>query len=126
VTLTNAPAGSEILVLELVALFLTVATIRILLNAVKKFTPDNLGDTQFFWTVILIMIPFVMLIYFGQAIIICNQMVARSGGPTALPLELSWRKVVPATVTYIGLTLWVWRRWPSVAIRPAVRRGRLP
>jgi hypothetical protein len=88
--------------------FAPTATIRILLYAIQEFIPDDFGDPQFFWIVILVMIPFVMLIYFGLAIIICNEITARSGRPTVLPLELSSRKIVPATVTYIGLTLWVW------------------
>jgi hypothetical protein len=113
-TLTNAPAGSEIIFLELVALFLTVATIRILLSAIQKLTPDDFGDPQIFWIVILVMIPFVMLVYFGLAIIICNEVTARSGRPTLLPLELSLRKIVPAAVAYIGLILWVWLRWRKV------------
>jgi hypothetical protein len=102
-TLSNAPAGSEIILLESVALFLTVATMWILLHAIKGFTPDD------FWIVILLIIPFAMLIYFGSAIIICREMAARSG--PLLPLELSLRKVVPMTVTYIGLTMWLWLRW---------------
>jgi hypothetical protein len=126
-TLANAPAGSEILLLELVALFLTVATMRILLHAIQKFTPDDFGNPQFFWIVILVMIPFVMLIYFGLAIIICNEITARSGRPTMLPLELSWRKIVPATVTYIGVSAWVWFRWrKNAARRIAANVAKLP
>jgi hypothetical protein len=110
-TLANAPAGSEILLLELVALFLTAATVWSFLYAIKTLSPDEFEDPQFIWTVLFVIIPFVMLIYFGLAIIICNEITARSGRPTLLPLELSLRKIVPATVTYIGLTLWVWLRW---------------
>jgi hypothetical protein len=108
-TLTNAPAGSEIILLELIALFLTVATMWILLFAIKAFSPDD------FLVVILVIIPFVMLIYFGSAITICSEIAARSGPP--LPLELSLRKVVPLTVTYIGLTLWLWFRWRKLPQR---------
>jgi hypothetical protein len=107
-TLINAPAGTEIILLELVALFLTVATMWILLYAIEAFTPDD------FWIVILLIIPFVMLIYFGSAIIICSEMAARSGPP--LPLELSLRKVVPMAVTYIGLTVWLWLRWHKLVV----------
>jgi hypothetical protein len=113
-TLANAPAGYEIILLELVALFVTAATTWILLNAIKTLSPDEFENPQFFWIVILVMIPFVMLVYFGLAIIICTEITARSGRPTLLPLELSLRKIVPATVTYIGLTLWVWLRWRTL------------
>jgi hypothetical protein len=54
-----------------------------------------------------------MLIYFGLAIAICNEIVARSGRPI-LPTELSLRKIVPAAVTYIGVSAWVWLRWRKV------------
>jgi hypothetical protein len=93
---TDAPAGSEIVLLELVALFLTVATIWILLNAIKTFTPDDFENPNF--------------VYFGLTIIICNEMAARFGRSTVLPLGLSLRKIVPVTVTYIGLSAWVWLR----------------
>jgi hypothetical protein len=52
---------------------------------------------------IIVIIPFVMVIYFGLATIICNEIVAARSLPI-LPLELSLRKIVPATVTYIGLS----------------------
>jgi hypothetical protein len=80
----------------LAALFLTVATIWILLNAIKTFTPDDFENPNF--------------VYFGLTIIICNEMAARFGRSTVLPLGLSLRKIVPVTVTYIGLSAWVWLR----------------
>jgi hypothetical protein len=73
-------------------------------------------DLRFFLVLIVVMIPFVMLIYFGLAIIICNDMVARSGRPV-LPLELSWRKIMPATVSYVGLSAWMWLRWRNVILK---------
>ena len=103
--LPNAPAGTEIIVLELLALFLTVATIWIM----QVLNPKEI-DFRSFLVLITVIIPFVMVIYFGLAIIICNEMVARSGRPI-LPLEPTLRKIVPATVTYIGLSAWVWLRW---------------
>jgi hypothetical protein len=111
--MTNAPAGTEIILLELMALFATVATIWYLLYAIKTYSPDELKDPQFLWTLLLVIIPFVMLIYFGAAIMICNEIVARYDRPT-LPLELSLRKIVPPAVTYIGLSVRVWVRWRKV------------
>jgi hypothetical protein len=113
-TLTTAPPGSEIFILELLALFLTVATIWFLLYAIEK-RPEEI-NLRFFLVLIVVIIPFVMLIYFGLAIIICNVIVARSGRPI-LPLELSLRKIVPATVTYIGLAAWIWLRWRNVILK---------
>jgi hypothetical protein len=103
-TLTNLPPGSGLFVL--LALFLTVATVWLLLYAIET-RPKEI-DARFFLVFIVVVIPFVMLIYFGLATIICNEIVADR--PT-LPLELSLRKIVPATVTYIGLSAWVWLRW---------------
>jgi hypothetical protein len=106
-TLTNLPPGSGLFVL--LALFLTVATIWLLLRAIE--TRPNEIDLRLFLVSIVVIIPFVMVIYFGLATIICNEIVA--GRPT-LPVELSLRKIVPATVTYIGLSAWVWLRWRKV------------
>ena len=60
-----------------------------------------------FLVLIIVIIPFVMVIYFGLATIICNEIVAARSGRPILPLELLFlRKIVPATVTYIGLSTW--------------------
>ena len=105
-TLTNAPPGSGLFVL--LALVLTVATIWLLLHAIETHPKEI--DAQSFLVLIVVIIPFVMVIYFGLATIICNEIVAARSLPI-LPLELSLRKIVPATVTYIGLSTWVWLRW---------------
>ena len=110
-TLTNAPPGSGLFVL--LALVLTVATIWLLLHAIE--TRPNEIDARSFLVLIIVIIPFVMVIYFGLATIICNEIVAARFGRPILPLELlSLRKIVPATVTYIGLSTWVWLRWRKV------------
>ena len=110
--LTNAPPGSGLFVL--LALFLTVATIWLLLYAIEK-RPKEI-DARFFLVFIIVIIPFVMGIYFGLAAIICNEIVA--AGRPILPLELlSLRKIVPATVTYIGLSAWVWLRWRKLTLK---------
>ena len=107
-TLTNAPPGSGLFVL--LALFLTVATIWLLLYAIETRTRER--DVQSFLVFIIVIIPFVMLIYLGLATIICNEIVVARSGRPILPLgDLSLRKIVPATVTYIGLSAWVWLRW---------------
>ena len=105
-TLTNAPPGSGLFVL--LALFLTVATVWLLLRAIE--THPNEINAQSFLVLVIVIIPFVMMIYFGLATIICNEIVAARSNPPILPLELSLRKIVPATVTYIGLSTWVWLR----------------
>jgi len=109
-TLTNVSPGSGLFVL--LALFLTVATVWLLLRAIE--TLPNEINAQSFLVLIIVIIPFVMGIYFGLATIICNEIV--SGRPN-LPLELSLQKIVPATVTYIGLSAWVWLRWRKLILK---------
>jgi hypothetical protein len=116
-TALNYSPAPEIFPLDLVALFLTVATIWSFLYSKKSFASDEDEDSQFFWIVIFVVIPFVMLIYFGSAIIIFDKLATGGSGVTALPLQLSLRKVLPATVTYIGLTAWFWLRWRKFVIR---------
>jgi hypothetical protein len=107
-TLTNLPPGSGLFVL--LALFLTVATIWLLLYAIETRIPEEI-DPRTLLVLIIVIIPFVMVTYFGLAAIICGEVVgARSGRPT-LPLEPSLRQIVPAIVTYIGLSAWIWLRW---------------
>ena len=109
VTLTNLPPGSGLFVV--LALFLTVATVWLLLRAIE--TLPNEINVQSFLVLIIVFIPFVMGIYLGLAAIICNGIVGRPN----LPLELSLRKIVPATVTYIGLSAWVWLRWRKLILK---------
>ena len=96
------------------ALFLTVATIWLLLYAIE--TRPKQIDARSFLVFIIVIIPFVLGVYFGLAAIICNEIVA--AGRPILPLELlSLRKIVPATVTYIGLSAWVWLRWRKLILK---------
>jgi hypothetical protein len=111
--LTNAPPGSGLFVF--LALFLTVATIWLLLYAIETHAPKEI-DPRFFLVFIIVIIPFVLGIYFGLATIICNEIAAARSVPI-LPLELSLRKIVPATVTYIGLSAWVWLRWRKLILK---------
>ena len=65
-------------------------------------------------TAIIVIIPFVMVIYFGLATIICNEIVA---GRPILPLELSLRKLVAATVTRVLGTI------PAIQLAHAGRKA---
>ena len=112
-TLTNLPPGSGLFVL--LALSLTVATVWLLLRAIETLPKEI--NAQSFLILIIVIIPFVMMIYFGLATIICNEIVAARSNPPILPLELSLRKIVPATVTYIGLCAWVWLRWRKLILK---------
>ena len=69
----------EIVLVDLLALFLSVVTVSILWYAVKKISSDDVKDLQSFLTFNLVIVPFVMIIYFGLAVINCDAMAARSG-----------------------------------------------
>jgi hypothetical protein len=84
----------------------------ILWYVVKKGFADDVKDLQFLLTFIVVVIPFVMLIYFGLAVINCDAMAARAGWPLVLPLDgpLSPLVLGPAAF-YIGQTMWLWWDW---------------
>jgi hypothetical protein len=54
----------EIVMIDLLALFLSIATVEIVWYAAKKACPTEVGDLQFFLTFILVIVPFVMTIFF--------------------------------------------------------------
>ena len=96
------------------ALFLTVATLWILLYA----DPNEGSSPRDFFVLIVVVIPFVMLIYFGLAVIICDNIGLARGWSTALPLQIFSRaEGLAAAVTYIGLSVWLWLRWRKLRIR---------
>ena len=66
---------------------------------------------------IVVVIPFVMLIYFGLAVIICDKISVGRGWPTTLPLQLSTAEALAMAVTYPSLTVWLWLRWRKLRIR---------
>ena len=59
----------EIVVIDLLALFLAVAAVEIIWYVVKKAFPDEDRDLRFFLTFILVVVPFVLTVCFGFAII---------------------------------------------------------
>jgi hypothetical protein len=106
-TLTTIPC-----LLYFAALFLTVATLWILLYADEGSSPQD------FFVLIVVVMPFVMVIYFGLAVIICDNISLARGWPTALPLQIFSRaEGLAAAVTYIGLAAWLWLRWRKLRIR---------
>ena len=114
-TLTVIPC-----LLYFAALFLTVATLWILSYATD---PNEGSSPQDFFVLIIAVIPFVMLIYFGLAVIICDKISAARGWPPTLHPQLA--EVLAVAVTYSGLTVWLWLRWRKLRTRQrgATRRG---
>jgi predicted permease len=116
-TMTPLPSPSpflidEIVLVDLLALFLSVVTVSILWYAVKKIFPDDVKDLQSFLTFIVAVVPFVMIIYFGLAVINYDAVAGRSGWPPILPLSgLLSPLILGAAVFYIAQTVWLWFDW---------------
>ena len=57
-------------------------------------------------------VPFVILVYFGGAVINYNAIAIRLDRPEVLPLnDLFLPVIVGAAAFYIGQTVWLWWRW---------------
>ena len=111
-TNTSRFLSTEIVLIDLLALVVAIATVSILWYVVKKAFADDVKDLQFLWTFIVAVVPFVIIIYFWLAVINYDAMAARSGWPSVLPLDgpLS-PPVVGLAAFYIGQTMWLWWDW---------------
>ena len=96
----------EIIFVYVAALFLTVATLWVLLKTIPR---DELRDASLLFTFVIGIVPFVMLIYFGFAVIIDDTIDQQHGWPPDLPLASP--EIFAGAVIYTGLTLWLWWRW---------------
>ena len=102
----------EIVLVDLLAVLLSVVTVSILWYVVKKIFPDDVTDLKFYLTFILVVVQFVMVVCFGMAIINYDAITARSGWPPVLPLNgLLSATIVGGAVFYIGQSLWLWLDW---------------
>jgi ABC-type Fe3+-siderophore transport system permease subunit len=101
------------------ALFLTVATLWIILLYAD---PNEGSSAQDLFVLIVVVMPFVMVIYFGLAVIICDNLSVARGWPTALPLQPSSMEVMAVAVPYVGLTVWLGLRWRKLQIRQRRKR----
>ena len=101
---------SELILIGLVTLFLTAATVWIVWYGVKAVFPDEVTHLQFFLTFIIVIVPFIMLLYFGSFILIYDAITAPPWR-TALPSRLTQPEVLASAVIYISLTMWLWLRW---------------
>jgi hypothetical protein len=102
----------EIVLIDLVALLLSIATVSTVWYVVKKAFRADVGEPQFFLTFIAVIVPFVMFIYFGVAIINYDAAATSVGWPPALPLQGSLPPpIVGVVIFYIGQTIWLWLDW---------------
>src|SRR5262249_55915092 len=108
--------------LYLVALFLAVATLWPLSSPTQTIFPKKTGP-QFVWVLIVAVLPFVMLLYFGLAFLIDDTISEGTDWLKAMRSELgadwlkpkedepSFTESLVATVSYVGLSGWLWLRW---------------
>ena len=98
------------IMLYLVALFLTVATLWPFSYPTQTIFP-KLSGPQSVWVIIVVIIPFVMLFYFGLAFLIDDTISMEADHLTAREEELSFTEGLVAAVSYVGLSGWLWLRW---------------
>jgi tungstate transport system substrate-binding protein len=107
----------EIVLIDLLALLLSVGTVSIIWYVAKKIFPDDVKGLQFLLSFIVAVIPFVMIIYFGLAVVNYDAIASLSGLPLVLPLDRpSSLPVVGLAAFYIGLTTWLWWDWRKLRI----------
>ena len=102
------PTATTVL-LYLVALFLTVATLWPFSHLTQTIFPKT--GPQFVWVLIVAVLPFVMLFYFGLAFLIDDTISEGADHLTAREEELSLTESMVAAVSYVGLSGWLWMRW---------------
>jgi tungstate transport system substrate-binding protein len=107
----------ELVLIDLLVLVVAIATVFIVWYLVKKALPDEVKDLTFFLTFIAVIVPFVILIWFGLAVINYDAIAALAGWPLALPLDSRLSPlIVGAVAFYIGLTMWLWWDWRKLRI----------
>ena len=94
---------------------MTVATLWPLSNPTQTILPKT--GPQFVWVLIVVVIPFVMLFYFGLAFLIDDTISMEADHLTAREEELSFTEGLVAAVSYVGLSGWLWLRWRNSARR---------
>jgi hypothetical protein len=95
--------------LYLVALFLTVATLWPFSHLTQTIFPKT--SPHFVWVLIVVVLPFVMLFYFGLAFLIGDTISEGADHLAAGDKELSPTEGLVAAVSYVGLSGWLWLRW---------------
>ena len=110
VTNTSPFLFDEILLIDLLALVVAIATVSILWYVV---IPDEVKDFRFLLTFIFVVVPFVALVCFGLALINYDAIAAWAGWPPVLPLSSSILSppIIGVVAFYIGQTMWLWWDW---------------
>jgi len=112
VTNTSPFLFDETVLIDLLALAMAIATVSILWYVAKGAFPDDVKDLQFFLTFIVVVVPFVIITYFGLAALNYDAIAALAGWPLALPFDsLLSPLMLGAVAFYIGQTMWLWWDW---------------
>ena len=107
----------EIVLIDLLALVVAIASVSMLWYVVKKAFPDDAKGLRLFLIFIVVIVPFVMSVYFGPAVINYDAIAGLSGWPLVLPLDSLLSPLnVGAVVLYIGQTMWLWWDWRKLRI----------
>jgi uncharacterized membrane protein YcgQ (UPF0703/DUF1980 family) len=109
--LSIASASAEVILIDIVLLLLTVATVWMLFYVSKRIFPDDFRQLQFFLTFVIVFVPLIILVYFGLAVLNYDSVARALGWQTPLPLEPSSPLLLGALVFYFGQTAWLWSRW---------------
>jgi hypothetical protein len=110
---------AAIILLYLVALFLTVATLWPFSHPTQTIFPKK-TVLQSVWVLIVVGLPVVMLLYFGLAFLIGDTISDGTAWLTAREEEPSFTEGLVAAVSYVGLSGWLWLRWRN-PIAPSTR-----
>jgi hypothetical protein len=104
------------ILLYLGALFLTAATLWLFLYA-NQTIPEQ-TDSLSLWVFIVVVLPFLMLIYFGFAILISDTISDGGAWLTPDDNELTFSEYLVLAVSYVGLSGWLWLRWRNPTAPP--------
>jgi hypothetical protein len=109
---------SELFLFVIMPLFATVAAVWTFWNVLAAIDPNEVKSIQSFLTVIVVVVPFVMLVFYGLAVVMYDQLMTASGSWRAvfLPLKESPWVILAGAVIYFGLTVWTWSHWRKLAI----------
>jgi hypothetical protein len=104
------------ILIYLVALFLTVATLLFVLYVDQTISPKQTGPDDLL-LLIGVVLPFVMGVYFGLTFLISDTVSLGEPWLTAKEEELSFAESLVTAVTYVSLSGWVWLRWRKLRRR---------
>jgi hypothetical protein len=101
----------DIFLISLIALLLLVATVTTLWEILKKESPDQAKALDFFLIFAVVVVPFIMVIYFGLPVVVYEATAALQSGWPRWSLNVPWQIQVGLVAVYFVVTTWLWFRW---------------